>query len=140
MLGLIFWCTGEDLNFHDRNDHQPLKLTRLPISPPVHTTNSESTAMDYSEFRVFCKPYLNEQSSEVRLHNDLPRQPIARLGELHLRFRWKRTRVLAGRVPELEHPPAIALQTVCTWHCAAQAPAWNEHSPNLRQRPYLNSS
>ena len=24
------------MNFHDRNDHQPLKLTRLPISPPVH--------------------------------------------------------------------------------------------------------
>ncbi len=33
----LLWCTEEDLNLHERNAHQPLKLTRLPIPPPVHT-------------------------------------------------------------------------------------------------------
>lgn len=32
----FIWCGEEDLNLHERNAHQPLKLTRLPIPPPPH--------------------------------------------------------------------------------------------------------
>lgn len=32
------WCAREDLNLHERNAHQPLKLTRLPIPPLAHGT------------------------------------------------------------------------------------------------------
>ena len=35
---LPFWCGEEDLNLHEHNAQQPLKLTRLPIPPPPHST------------------------------------------------------------------------------------------------------